>query len=57
MTVCVGCRLDDLRQLQEQYPEVPLHLAPSGLVQALGVACVPTIVKLSPTGIQQEDEQ
>lgn len=57
MVACVGCQPDELRHLQEQYPDISLHLAPSGLVQELGVACVPTIVELSPTATQQEDEQ
>jgi hypothetical protein len=57
MTVCVGCQLDDLRHLKERFPDISLHLAPAGLVQALGVACVPTIVELSPTDTQQEDAQ
>lgn len=57
MTVCVGCHLDELRHLQEQYPGISVHLAPSGLVQELGVVCVPTIVELSPTATQQEDAQ
>ncbi len=54
VAACVGCRLDELRQLQERFPDVSLHLAPSGLVQALGVACVPTIVEVSPTVIPEE---
>ena len=57
IAVCVGCQPGDLRQLRDQFPDVPLHLASSGLVQELGVACVPTIVELSPTDTQQEDEQ
>jgi hypothetical protein len=54
MAVCVGCHLDDLRQLQERFPDVPLHLAPSGLMRELGVSCVPTIVEVSPTVIPEE---
>jgi len=57
MAVCAGCQLEELRQLQERFPDVPLHLAPSGLVQQLGVSCVPTIVELSPTATQEEDDR